>query len=212
MARKLKKYWKIGLVIGLMMVLVNVTFYGNRNALISYVGMKMVDAQTSEVDPDKLTLNDFKEIPGVTQEYVNAYKLFLKAKAGDKQSPSYADAVTAFDKVAATTKNPELKLRSLYIVTLSNFLQGKIDEAYKSAQNVLSLSKELYPEDNLVAKLDKVVSKITKGDIAHIGGLRAEIAASESREFATDLNVIAEGQKDYLKMKDKMEARKAAKK
>ena len=60
MVRKLKKYWKIGLVMGLMMVLVNVTLYVNRNALISYVGMKMVDAQTSDVDPDKLTLNDFK--------------------------------------------------------------------------------------------------------------------------------------------------------
>lgn len=212
MARRLKKYWKVGLVMGLVMVLVNVTFYVNRNTLISYVGMKMVDAQTSEVDPDKLTLNDFKEIPGVTQEYVNAYKLFLKAKAGDKQSPSYADAVAAFDKVAATTKNPELKLRSLYIVTLSNFLQGKIDEAYKSAQNVLSLSKKLYPKDNLVAKLDKIVSDITKGNIKDVKGLNTGIADQSSAEFADDLNTIVAGKKDYQTLKDKMEARKAAKK
>ena len=212
MARRLKKYWKVGLIMGLVMVLGNVTLYVNRNALISYVGMKMVDAQTSEVDPDKLTLNDFKEIPGVTQEYVNAYKLFLKAKAGDKQSPSYADAVAAFDKVAATTKNPELKLRSLYIVTLSNFLQGKIDEAYKSAQNVLSLSKKLYPKNNLVAKLDKVVSDITKGNIKDVKKLKAGIAEQSSAEFADDLNAVVAGQKDYQALKDKLEAKKAAKK
>ena len=212
MVRRLKKYWKVGLIMGLVMILGNVTLYVNRNALISYVGMKMVDAQTSEVDPDKLTLNDFKEIPGVTQEYVDAYKLFLKAKAGDKQSPSYANAVAAFDKIAATTKNPELKLRSLYIVTLSNFLQGKIDEAYKSAQDVLSLSKKLYPKDNLVAKLDKIVSDITKGDIKDAKGLNAEIAEQSSAEFADDLNAIVTGQKDYQALKNKMEARKAAKK
>ena len=204
MARKLKKYWKAGLIMGLVMVLGNVTLYVNRNSLISYVGMKMVDAQTSEVDPDKLTLNDFKEIPGVTQEYVDAYKLFLKARAGDKQSPAYADAAAAFDKIAATTQNPELKLRSLYIATLSNFLQGKIDEAYKSAQDVISLSKELYPKNSLVVKLDKVVSDITKGDIKDVKGLNAGMAEQSSAEFADDLNAVVKGQKDYQASKDKL--------
>lgn len=212
MIKKMKKYWKIGLILGLVTVLGNVTLYVSRNALISYVGMKVVDAQTSEVDPDKLTLNDFNEIAGVTQEYVDAYKLFLKAQAGDKQNPSYADAVTAFDKIAAATKNPELKLRSLYLVTLSNFLQGKIDEAYKSGQSVLSLSKELYPKDSLVAKLDKVVSAITKGDIKDIKGLNAGIAEQSSAELANDLNTIVANQKDYQALKDKQAARKAAKK
>ena len=212
MTRKMKKYWKVGLILGLVTVLGNVTLYVRRDALISYVGMKVVDAQTSEVDPDKLTLNDFNEIAGVTQEYVDAYKLFLKAQAGDKQNPSYADAVTAFDKIAAATKNPELKLRSLYIVTLSNFLQGKIDEAYKSGQGVLSLSKELYPKNSLVAKLDKVVSAITRGDIKDIKGLNAGIEDQPSSEFADDLNSIVTGQKDFQALKDKREARKATKK
>ncbi|MDO9573434.1 MAG: hypothetical protein Q7I94_00455, partial [Candidatus Contubernalis sp.] len=82
-------------------------------------------------------------------------------------------------------------------VTLSNFLQGKIDEAYKSSQEVLSLSKKLYPKNNLVVKLDKIVSGITKRDIKDIKGLNAEIAEQSSAEFADDLNAIVAGQKDY---------------
>jgi len=208
MVRKLKSHWKVMLIFGLAFALLDLTLYLNRNALISYIGMKIANAQTNEVDPDKLTLADFSDIPGVTQDYVDAYKIFLKAKSGDKQNPSYADAVAAFDKIATTTNNPELKLRSLYIVTLCNFLQGKIDEAYKSGQEVLSLSKALYPKNNLVVKLDRIVSDITKGDIKDIKGLKTEIAESEAGEFVEELNAVAEESENYQELSKKLKRKR----
>lgn len=212
MVRRLKRHWRVVLILGLVMVLVDLGLYLNKSALISYVGMKMICAETNDVDPDKLTLNDFTDIPGVTQEYVDAYKLFLKAKVSDKQNSSYADAAAAFDKIAATTENPELKLRSLYIVTLSNFLQGNVDGAYKSAQEVLTLSKQLYPKNALVLKLDKVVFGINKGDIKNVKGLGKEIGDQSSAEFADDLNTTIEGQKEYQARKSKLNAKEATKK
>ena len=205
-----KKYWKLGFILGLAAILVNLTVYVNRKALVSYVGMKLVDAQQIEAEPDKLTLADFSEIPGVTQEYVDAYKIFLEAKSGGKAKPTYADAVAAFDQIAASTTNPEIKLRSLYVVTLVNFLQFKIDQAYKSGQEVLTLSKQLYPQDNSVLKLEKVTTAITKGEIKDIKGLKTELAEVSSQDFAEDLNATVEGQKDYQKLKEKLETKKAA--
>lgn len=96
----------------------------------------------ADIDPDRLTVQDFSDIPGVNQEYVDAYKLFLKAKVDDKDKNTYDKAATAFKKIAESTENPELKLRSLFLVTLRHFLEMKIDDAYESGMNLLSLCKD----------------------------------------------------------------------
>lgn len=197
----LKNYWKVGVTFVLALLALNLTVYLGRHALVSYVGVRLVDAQEGEIDAAELTIADFPDIPGVTQEYVDAYKLFLKAKAGDRQDPSYADVVSAFSKIAATTDNPELKLRSLFLVTFSNFLQFKFDEAYQSGRQVLALSKELYPEDSRIAKLERIVAAITKGELKNIADMKMAIADEEVGEFAEELHLVNERDSEYREMK-----------
>lgn len=209
MVKRLKKRWKIVLGIGLVLVTLDLTLYLNRAALISYVGMKLVDAQEKEVDPDKFTTADFPEIVNVTQNYVDAFKLFLKAKSGDNQVPSYADAVTAFNKIATVTKNPEIQLRSLYMVTLGNFLQLKIDEAYQSGLKVLELSVKLYPKDSRVAKLAKIVSSINKKEITNANELKTAIGEEETGGLADDLNSVVEDDKGIKKMQANLKSKQS---
>ena len=139
-----------------------------------------VVAAARDVNPDTLTIKDFSHIPGVTQEYVDAHKLFLKAKARHKEENTYAKAVVAFEGIVRTTKNPELKVRSLYLVTFCNFLQGKIDDAYKSGMEVLSLSKKLLKGDKRVSFLDRTVSSIKKGEISQLFELKGTLQSEES--------------------------------
>ena len=214
MGKWLKKHWKFVLILAATSATVNFVLYLNRGALVYYAGVKLVDAQTADVDPDKLTVADFKDIPDVTREYVDAYKIFLKAQNyRDKSGPGYADAAAAFDKIAATTANPELKLRSLYLVTFCNFLQRKIDNAYKSGQQVIALSKQLYPKDSRVIMLDKIVEAVNKGTIRNINSLKKGIAGEESAvQFAEELNALTEACEDFDKMQGRYEFSRFAKK
>ena len=167
-----------------------------------------------ESDPDSLSLADFPDIPGVTQEYVAAYKLFLKAKAGDNQESNYASAASSFEKIAETTGNPELKLRALYLITFCRFLQLNISDAYKSGMEVLSLGKNLYKEDKRIVFLDKVISAIRSGEIGETGDLKEIMEtsgteawgekAAEVSGFAEDGFLFQERVKEYEEMKKKI--------
>ena len=201
-------------------ILLSLSLWINKEPVIRMTALRLAGitdlmADTEFVDPDTLTIDDFSDIPGVTQEYVDAYKLFLKAKAGDNQKPNYEEAAAAFLKIAKTTKNPELKLRSLYLVTLCNFLQLKIDEAYKSGMEVLKLSKELLKGDKRIALLEKVVSAIKKGEISSAEDLKKAIESEggealeekkieEVSGFVDELLSLQEGAKKYEEMKAKV--------
>ena len=210
-----KKSW---LIIGfflLVSVLLLTPTKGNF-AGFKLIGESPLMAFSEKVNSDSLTIADFSDIPGVTQEYVDAYKIFLKAKAGDKQKPTYEDAANAFQKIANTTKNPELKLRSLYLVTYCDFLQLKIDEAYKNGMEVLKLSKSLLKGDKRVDFLNKIVSEIKKGKVSSFGDIKkvvetGSMGTEETKEitsFAKDLINLQEGANDYKKLKEKYEKRK----
>ncbi len=210
-----KKVW---LIVGLFSLISIFSIFGLNMAkgrIVRFVGLRLVGASPEEVNPDTLTIADFSDIPGVTEEYVDAYKTFLKAKAGDNQEPNYEQAATAFQKIAKTTRNQELKLRSLYLVTYCNFLQLKIHDAYESGMEVLKLSKRLLKGDKRVDFLDKVVSAIEKEEIKTTGDLKEviewegeEALGTEKGEevsgFVEDLSLLPEGAKKYEEMKKKI--------
>lgn len=195
-----KKVW---LIVGFFSL---ISIYGLnlfRGKMVDFVGLKLIGAETAELDPDSLTLADFSDIPGVTEEYVNAYKLFLKSKAGDKKGEAgYSNAAASFQKIAATTKNPELKLRSLYLVTFCNFLDRKIDEAYKSGIEVFRLSKSLYKDDQRVKLLDKIITDAEKKKLTP-SSLKGLINNQEINGFVDELANVAEGTYQIKRMQEK---------
>ena len=149
---KKRKVWITGLLFLIIFVGLNL----GKTRMVNSIGLRLVGATPEEeIDPDSLTLDDFSDIPGVTQEYVDAYKLFIRGKAGESKEFNYASAAAAFEKIARRTDNPELKLRSLYLVTFCNFLQWEIEDAYESGLEVLKLSKSLYKGDEKVSFLNK---------------------------------------------------------
>ena len=206
---------KVWLMVGLFSLISVLGLNMAKGRIVRFVGLRLVGASPEEVDPDTLTIADFSDIPGVTEEYVDAYKTFLKAKAGDNQEPNYEQAAAAFQKIAKTTRNPELKLRSLYLVTYCNFLQLKIHDAYESGMEVLKLSKSLLKGDKRAVFLDKVVSAIQKGEISNTGDLKEVIewegeealGAEKGKEVSglvEDLSLLPEGAKMYEVMKEKI--------
>ena len=208
MRKKKILFWIVG--VG---VVLNLLLWANKERLIKVAAMKLVGvtdviAATENVDPDALTIKDFSDIPGVTQEYVDAYKLFLKANAQDKGENTYEQAIAAFEKIVETTRNPELELRSLYLITFSNFLLSKIDAAYTSGVLVLALSKKLRGKDKRIIFLSNLVAKIQKGEIKTITEMNENLQPEELPGFTDDLYLLPEGSKEYAQMKKKYEDKK----
>ena len=194
-------------------VVLNLLLWTNKERLVKVAVMKLVGvtdviAATENVDTDTLTIKDFSEIPGVTQKYVDAYKLFLKAKAQDNGEDTYEKAIAAFEKIAKTTRNPELKLRSLYLITFSNFLLSNIESAYKSGMQVLALSKKLRGKDKRIIFLSNLVAKIQKGEIKSIKEMKGNLQSEEVSGFTDDLYLLPERSKEYAQMKKKYEEKK----
>ena len=217
MRKKKILFWIVG--VG---VVLNLLLWANEERLIKVAAMKLVGvtdviAATENVDPDALTIKDFSDIPGVTQEYVDAYKLFLKAKSQDKGKDTYEQAIAAFEKIAKTTRNPELKLRSLYLITFSNFLLSKIESAYKSGMQVLALSKKLRGKDKRIIFLNNLIAKIQKGEIKNIEEIKKNLQsenanclkkAEEIYTLTDDLYLLPERSKEYEQTKKKYEDKK----
>lgn len=189
-------------------IVLNLLFLISKERLLRVMALKLSGVSNlvaADINPEEITIHDFGDIPCVTQEYVNAYKLFLKAKVCDKDKNTYDKAAEAFEKIAKNTKNPELKLRSLFMVTLCNFLEMKIDSAYKNGMKVLCLCKELYKEEPKVIFLDKVISTIQKGEISGINELKnilksqdvESLGIEEAPDFANELYLIPKRVKKF---------------
>ena len=196
-------------------ILLNLLFLVSKERLLRITALKLSGASeliAADIDPESLTIQDFSDIPGVSQEYVDAYKLFLKAKVYDKDKNTYDKAAAAFEKIAGSTENPELKLRSLFLVTLCHFLEMKIDDAYKSGMKVLSLCKELRKDEPKVIFLDKMVSAIQKGEISQIKDIKdaltpqqiESLGIEEALDFVDELSLLYQQSKSYQEMKEKV--------
>ena len=119
------------------------------------------------LDPDKLTLEDFSFICGADKEFIAAYKVFLKAKAGDQAEgtviPTYGQAAREFSKIVERTGNMELKFRGAWLMTFCQFLDMDIAAAARSAFKTLSGGLEVYPEE--CAILESLWRRVESGVI-----------------------------------------------
>ncbi len=208
--KRAKRVWKVFLFITFLAGgIIFVSLWSGRLIPLNPLeGAEVENNSQKEVNLDLLTIDNFRTIPGVTQEFVEASKMFLKTQGGDNASPTYEDVVSAFQKISNTTKNQELKLHCLYFITLSNFLQNKIDEAYQSAMELFALTRRLHPDDLRVQKLDKIISAIKEGEIKDVEGLKEVIFEEEIGAFIEELSLVSKSFNDYGKLKEKVKTKK----
>lgn len=142
------------------------------------------------MDPDALTIEDFAFIPGVKRDFIEAYKVFLKAKAGDqekgrsKTTPTYGQAAQAFRK-AATGGDPEIELSCVWLMTFCQFLQMDVGSAAQSAKKTLDLGKRLYPKE--IKPLEDLVAQVNRGELASLKALAESMAGESSGEKTTQM-------------------------
>ncbi len=156
----------------------------------------------AEIDPDSLTLSDLK-VSGATQDYLEAYKLFLKANVcdNDKGEYTYGKAIESLKKVSQTTKATEVKLRCLFLISFSYFLDGKTKEAYKTGLEALSLAKTYLKDNPKIALFDKIKSAIENKEITEISKVASLMDLGEEAAGLTkDLFYLQKNREDYQEL------------
>lgn len=131
-------------------------------------------APIEQIDPDSLTVESF-DIP-VSQEFVNAYKLFLKegwnkVDAEGKVIGKYTseEAISALGKVASKemTDTTEWEiLTSQVLISLDYLWRGDVHNAYLEAKKVHALAKQSsLKDDTRLATLDTAIPDIEAGKL-----------------------------------------------
>jgi hypothetical protein len=144
-----------------------------------------------------VTLTDLAAIPGVTPQYREAVNLFLQAQRSDNRQRDYSACIAAFQGIAATTDNPELRLRSHYFLTFALFLQRDVGQAYGHAKQVLALARDLYRDNPRAVLANRLAAQVERGDTT-LSDVRIALAAQagpECSRLAGDLGRYAQSAK-----------------
>lgn len=154
------------------------------------LGAEIAGADGEAVDADALTIAAFPEIPGVTQEYVDAFKLFLKAKQRADPKAGYRQCAAAFAAILKTTANPEIRIRSAYFLAFCHFLRRDFGKSYQYCTVVLSLSENLYRDNRQATLARRLASQAWAGEL-RLRDLQTVLAAQAARDtslFVGDLD------------------------
>lgn len=97
-------------------------------------------AKDTDANATALTLADLT-VPGASQEYVEACSVFLQAKATDHGKVTYTQAAAALRVVSKSVTHPQLKVRCLFLLTLSELLAGNDAKAAGAAREALETAQ-----------------------------------------------------------------------
>lgn len=119
------------------------------------------------VDPDALTLADFAFLQGADESFVQAYRVFLEARAGDQEEggpvPTYGQAARAFAQVTQSAADAQMRARCVWFAAFCRFLDmdfaGAADAADELAMQAAS------------ARLRQVLGRLEEGEIASLKDL-----------------------------------------
>lgn len=150
---------------------------------------------------------EIKDIPGLTNEFVKSYNLFMQAQ-GEGVSPTYEDAIKSFDGALKTAKTDDLKLRIHYFLTFCHYLNNDVSTAYKHALETIKLAGKVYKNNPDVGKLNNIIEKINKGEIKTSEQLEKEIGEGEISEFFEELITIQEREQQLGEIKKKCSEKK----
>lgn len=156
-----------------------------------------------EKEPDSLTVEDLK-VQGATTEYLEAYKLYLKASVTDKGEYTYSKAISALREVFLKTPNPDIQLRCLFLITFSYFLDGKIGEAIKSGEETFNLAKKVLKENPNIILLEKLKEEISTKNISDISYIINFLnLGGESAEFIKELYILYQSHKELSDIRER---------
>lgn len=166
----------------------------NKEALIS--GAYVPTPQSAYVLVSGKTLPDIN-FPEATDDYLEAYKLFLQANVYDK-SGDYDKAVNALRRVNLSAKSQEVRLRCLSLITLSLFLDNKPSEAHQAGLETLNLAKTYLINNPDIVLLDKIVSSVQNREIQDSPKLISLVSGGEETAgLIRDLVNIQKGRDAY---------------
>lgn len=135
-------------------------------------------ATAAGISPDALTPADFAFLPGADGSFVNAYRTFLKARAGDQPEgtavPTYGEAARAFMAAAEGAADPQMKARCLWLATFSHFLDMDLQGAAETSVAMLLAAEQSHPRETALAR--EIIAQVDAGQIANSAALVAAIA------------------------------------
>ena len=159
-------------------------------------------ARAAGIDPDALTLADFSFMPGADEGFVEAYRVFLKARAGDQEEgaaiSTYGQAARAFAQVADEAPDPDMRLRCAWFTTFCRFLDMDLAGAAQAASALRANAERSHPQET--ARLARIFQQAdgegTEGPGALVPLLRQENGEDEApsleEEVAGKLAAILE--------------------
>lgn len=132
------------------------------------VGVCPTRGWTAAIDPDALTVADFAFLQGADDRFVAAYRLFLKAKAGDQEEgvdlPTYGQAARAFLGAADRAADTQMGLRCLWLGAFCQFLHMDLAGAAQSARAVPDRAEAACPRET--AQVREIIGQVDSGRIA----------------------------------------------
>jgi len=165
--------------------------------LVIIIGQIYAGKEGSE---EETNLSD-RTIQTTSQEYLDAYNLFLKANVTDAGENTYSKAIESLKKVNQTTKSAEEKLNCLFLISFSSFLDGNTEEAYKMGLEALSLAKTIFKDNANISLLGKIKLAIENKEITQISEISSLLnLGEEATGLITDLYDLQERREGYQKI------------
>lgn len=122
-------------------------------------------------------------VSGETKEYADAVKLFMEAKRSDNKQRNYAPCIENFSKIAESTDNPELRIRSKYFLAFVLFLQRDFPNAILYVKQVLALGKDMYKANPFAVMAGSLSAKLDEGEVS-FGDVRSAMSAQKAEKSA----------------------------
>lgn len=133
----------------------------------SLVGVCPAAGRTAGIDPDALTVADFAFMPAADDSFVEAYRLFLKARAGDQEEgqavPTYGQAARAFLTAAEGAAEAGMRSRCLWLAALCRFLDMDLPGAAQTSAAVLGAAERSHPRETALAR--EIIARVDAGQI-----------------------------------------------
>jgi prepilin-type processing-associated H-X9-DG protein len=160
------------------------------------VSCSVLSGWAGGIAADALTVADFAFMPGADEGFVEAYRVFLKAKAGDQGDgaavPTYGQAARAFLTVGAASSHLRMQLRCAWFGAFCRFLDMDFPGAQEAARTVPAYAEQLSPQET--ALLREILGQVNDGRIDGPGALIQHLQPAGAGEHTPSLEEDVAGQ------------------
>ena len=179
----------------------------SRTSLFGVCGAVIVGLLVASSHPGEagrtLAIEDLV-VKGASQAYREACELFLKAKVSDHGNARYGNAIAALRKANRTATSPEVKLRCLFLIAFSHFLEGQGAQALAACREARAVAGDVPDWRALATKLKEVESEIKSGKLSDSSTISSFLGLSKDASGLTaDLARLREGRRRYEQKRER---------